>query len=111
MLRVRDEDLEIMTYPTALWGGCRWAYNGVPFTGISFEYHKNTQILLNESQYIDGYIEGLQIEYHSNGQKSNEYYSKHGHVRQYMKKWDEQGKLIYHVEYDDNGNTTNAILY
>lgn len=110
MLRIPDEELELM--PTmAPWGGGRFSYNDAPFTRVSYEYFHNTQTLAYEAEYVDGYVEGLQREYHSNGQKKSEWYSKDGYVFNYVKEWDEQGNLIYHVEYDEYGNETNAILY
>lgn len=110
MLRILDEELDLMPAP-APWGAGRWSYNGTPFTGVTYEYWPNTQILNNESEYVDGYEEGLQREYHQNGQLRLEYYKKDDFVYNYMKKWDEQGNLIYHVEYDKFGNQTKAILY
>lgn len=79
--------------------------------GIAFENWEGTQILMNESEYIDGYEEGVQREYHQNGQIRIEYYKKNDFVYKYMKKWNDQGVLTYHVEYDEFGNMTNAILY
>ena len=110
MIRVLEEDLELMPYPSP-WGSGRWSYNGIPFTGIAFENWEGTQILMNESEYIDGYEDGIQREYHQNGQVRIEYYKKNDFVYNYMKKWNDQGILIYHVEYDEFGNMTNAILY
>lgn len=110
MLRIPLDNLDVMPTP-APWGAGRWSYNGIPFTGVTYEYWHNTQILNNESEHVDGYIEGLQREYHQNGQLKSEYYSKNGHVYRYVKEWNENGNLVYHVEYDDFGNETNAILY
>lgn len=49
MLRISEDELELMPYPSP-WGEGRWAYNGVPFTGVSYEYFPNTQILSTESE-------------------------------------------------------------
>lgn len=112
MLRIPDENLELMmNTPPALWGGGRFSYNGIPFTGISYEYFPNTQILSYEAEYVEGYVEGLQREYHSNGQKKKEWYSKDGHVYNYLKKWDEQGNLVYYVEHYDNGEVKRIVKH
>ena len=74
MIRVLEQDLELMPYPSP-WGNGRWSYSGIPFTGIAFENWEGTQILMNESEYIGGYEEGVQREYHQNGQIRIEYYN------------------------------------
>lgn len=110
MLRVDENDLKVMPLPTP-WGGIRYSYNGIPFTGIAYEYLENTQLYIHESSFIDGFEEGLQIKYHPNGQKSVEYYSKNGDVYNYVKKWDNEGNLIYHIEYDEYGNRTRVVKH
>lgn|SRR5690606_4368805 len=110
MLIIPDEQLALMPTPTA-WGEGRWSYNGEPFTGIAYEYWPNSQILHNESEYVDGFEQGLQREYYTNGQLRLEYYKKEDFIYNHMKKWNIQGALIYHVEYDKHGNITKKILY
>lgn len=110
MLRIPDEELELMPM-MAPWGGGRFSYNGVPFTGVSFEYFANTQILAYEAEYIDGYVEGLQREYHSNGQMKMEWFSKDDYVYNYLKKWDEQGNLVYYVEHYDKGGIKKIVKH
>lgn len=110
MLRISEDQLDLMPKPSP-WGAGRWSYNGNPFTGIAYEYWPNSQILHIESEYVDGYEQGLQREYHSNGQLRLEYFKKDDFVYNYMKKWDLLGVLVYHVEYNKYGHITNAILY
>ena len=88
MIKISIEQLELMPYP-APWGGGRWSYNKIPFTGISYEYFSGTQILNNESEHVDGYIEGRQTEYFSNGLKKVEYYKRNDYIYKYLKKWEE----------------------
>ena len=108
-MEVLFENLELMPYP-APWGGGRWSYNSNPFTGIANEYYDNTQILSSKTQFVDGYIEGLQTEYYFNGNKKTEYYKKDDFIYNYLKKWNEQGDLIYYVQYDNFGNFLTKIV-
>ena len=54
------------------WGGGVWLYNGIPFTGIEYEYFPNTTQLSSESEYKDGIFDGRQVEYWPNGNLTKE---------------------------------------
>ncbi|PPK96234.1 hypothetical protein LY01_00048 [Nonlabens xylanidelens] len=92
-------------------GGGRIFYNGLPFTGIIYGYHPGTQILDFEWEVFDGYEEGRKVEYYLNGNKRVEYYVRNGGIYKFSKKWDEQGVLTYHVDYDEEGNKLRIVKH
>ena len=112
MIRINDEDplLDMMAEVTP-WGGGRIFYNKLPFTGIVFGYHSGTTQLDYEWEVVDGYEEGRKVEYHTNGQKSVEYYSRNGGVYKFVKEWDQHGHLTYQVNYDEFGNKMRIIKH
>ena len=111
MIRIETDDpnLTLDDMPTN-WGGGVWLYNGIPFTGIVYEYLPNTNQLWSEVEHKDGIPDGRQVEYYSNGSKKEEYYQKYDHIINFYKIWNEQGVLISHSEYDNNGNRIKKII-
>lgn len=109
-MRIEYKELKLMPFPSP-WGGGRWSYNGVPYTGVSFVKDEISDVVLRETSYVDGYEEGLEIEYWSNGLKQKEHYLKDDFIYNYSKIWDEQGNLIYHVTYDNFGNKVRIIKH
>lgn len=110
MLMIEYKELELMPYPSP-WGGGQWSYNGAPFTGIGYNEHSQTGNIYHEIEYKDGYEEGLETKYWPNGLRREEFYNKEDYIYKYHKKWDEQGVLQYHVEFDDFGNKTRIVKH
>ena len=78
-MRVLFDDLELdLNEPPDYWGFGRHYLNGVPFTGVSYEYYYGTQNLEWEGELVDGRKIGKQIYYWENGQKKKEYYASFG---------------------------------
>ena len=111
MIRIETDDpnLILRDRPTN-WGGGVWLYNGIPFTGIEYEYFPNTTQLSSESEYKDGIFDGRQVEYWPNGNIKQEYYAKYDYFVGLFKEWNEQGVLISHQEYDQNGNLIKVVI-
>ncbi|HZW62098.1 MAG TPA: hypothetical protein VFF15_00480 [Flavobacteriaceae bacterium] len=107
---INDPNLTLDLKPTN-WGGGISLYNGIPFTGIIEEYFNGTSQLLSEGEYRDGVIHGRQVEYFLNGQIETEYYEKYGGFYGAKKYWNEQGALIYHEEFSDEGVSLWAKKY
>ncbi|NLN32896.1 MAG: hypothetical protein GX159_04795 [Flavobacteriaceae bacterium] len=111
MIRIEynDPNLTLRDRPTN-WGGGVKLYNGVPFTGIIFYKSPNSNQLLNESEYKEGILEGRQVEYWENGNLKEEYFQKYDYNIRSFKRWNEQGELISHQVFDENGNYVETII-
>jgi antitoxin component YwqK of YwqJK toxin-antitoxin module len=106
---INDPNLTLRDRPTN-WGTGVWLYNGVLFTGIVYEYFPNTTQFSSESEYVDGILDGRQVEYWPNGKIKDEYFEKYDGVYGSFKEWNEQGVLITHQIYDSNGNLIEVII-
>jgi antitoxin component YwqK of YwqJK toxin-antitoxin module len=97
MIRVNDKDvddlLEFVDVDNA--GGCVYHYQGKPFSGIIESFYDNGN-LLDEVEYTDGHIGGVQREYFENGQIQQEYYKYFAKPEGDWKEWNKNGKLIHH---------------
>ena len=110
MLRVEDNDpnMTLDNRPTN-WGGGVWLYNAEPFTGI--EVFRNEEgVIFAECEHKDGILDGRQVEYWPNGNLKEEYFQKYDYHIGAFKRWNEQGILISHQEFDELGNWKKTIL-
>jgi antitoxin component YwqK of YwqJK toxin-antitoxin module len=64
------------------------------FTG-TVQRFDNNNVLQEEWEYVNGYKEGLCSLYYPNGQKKLEYVWGDGGYNGQVKRWDDQGNLIY----------------
>jgi antitoxin component YwqK of YwqJK toxin-antitoxin module len=112
-----------------------WLYEGVPFTGIAYDYDTKTGKLTDETSYWNGGIHGFVKLWYPGGQVKlecryfagdfsgdlKEWYES-GQLKRHgvywgseyplrRKQWDEQGNLIedYHIE-DDESNFSYYIV-
>ena len=110
MLRIEysNPNLTLRDRPTN-WGGGVWLYNGQPFTGIIVYKDTNGQ-LEGESEFKDGILNGRQVEYWENGNLKEEYFQKYDYYIGSFKRWNEQGELISHQEFDENGDYIKTIV-
>jgi antitoxin component YwqK of YwqJK toxin-antitoxin module len=92
------------------WGGGVKLYNGEPFTGIIYYNYPGTNQLSAEYEYKDGIFDGRQADYWPNGQLKEEYFQKFDYQVDSFKRWNEQGELISHQEFDEFGNWIKTIL-
>lgn len=90
-LKVDYDDLELVGFDA---GGVEmFDYEGQPFTGIVV--NKIGNVVVKESEYQNGYKEGLQRAYHyPSGSIEMEYTLKNNSFEGVVKRWDEQGNLI-----------------
>ncbi len=111
MLRVEynDPNMTLRDRPTN-WGGGVWLYNGIPFTGIKVFRDINTNQISGESEYKDGIPDGRQIDYWPNGNFQEECFQKYDYYFGSYKRWNDQGILISHQEFDEFGNWVKTIL-
>lgn len=97
MMRINDIDvdntLEMVDVDNA--GGPVYYYKGNPFNGIIESFYDNGK-LMDEAEFTDGHIGGVQREYYENGQMKSEYYEYFGKPEGNWKDWDENGTLINH---------------
>lgn len=99
-LRVRDEDLEF----TGVDGGgtAIYTYKGKPFTGIIEDYFfDNGEQLAGETEYLDGYQQGIETTYHKNGKIASFITSINNKLHGECKQWDENGNLLSHSFWND----------
>lgn len=106
---INDPNLTLRDKPTN-WGAGVSLYNGLPFTGVIYEYYPNTTQLWSEAEHKDGILDGRQVDYWSNGQIKSEYFQKYDRVYGSFKEWNEQGVLLTHQEYDSLGHFLRKIV-
>lgn len=103
-----DSNLILRDEPTN-WGGGVYLYNGFPFTGIiCYRFSDNT--LAGESEYKNGILDGRQVEYWQNGKLKEECFQKYDYYIRSFKRWDDNGILISHQEFDQNGNWIKTLI-
>jgi antitoxin component YwqK of YwqJK toxin-antitoxin module len=110
MLRVEynDPNMTLRNRPTN-WGSGVYLYNGAPFTGVMV-YRENNGQITAEYEYKDGIFDGRQATYWPNGNLEEEYFQKYDYHIGAFKRWNEQGVLISHQEFDELGNWIKTIL-
>mgnify|MGYP003456261602 CR=1 FL=1 len=110
MLRIEESNpnLTYRNRPTN-WGGGVRLYNGQPFTGI-LVYRDEDGKIFAESEYKDGIPDGRQIDYWPNGNFQEECFQKYDYYIGSYKRWNDQGVLISHQEFDEFGNWKKTIL-
>jgi antitoxin component YwqK of YwqJK toxin-antitoxin module len=91
-LKVKEEDLEFIDIDG---GGIPiYHYQGKPFTGIIIDYFLDTNVVAGETEYINGYQEGVERVYYDNGKLKHEFHLKDNKLHGVCKDWDEKGNLI-----------------
>lgn len=108
-IEYNNQNLTLRDKPTN-WGGGVWLYHGEPFTGIIYFIFPNTNQLSGESEFKDGILDGRQAEYWENGNIKEECFQKYDYYIGSFKRWNEQGELISHQEFDNMGNHKETIL-
>jgi MORN repeat variant len=68
-------------------------YEGMPFTGLVYDYDTKTGSLIKEKSYWNGGLHGFVKEWHSNGQVRLECRYFHGDIYGNLKEWHENGTL------------------
>lgn len=91
--------------------GCTdmFSYQGQPCTGIIQESDSNNK-LMYELSYVNGFKEGVQKCYFSDGQIEEEYIELSNLTVDYFNVWNNQGILIYHAIHDDKGRITDVLI-
>ena len=65
------------------------------FSGIIQSFYENGN-LMDEAEFTDGHIGGVQREYYENGQMKDEVTIRYAKPEGDWRGWDEQGNLLYH---------------
>lgn len=91
-LRVKDEDLEFSGVDGG--GIAMYTYQGKPFTGIIEDYFFDTGKLAGETEYVDGYQDGIETTYYQNGKIAAYIVSRNNKLHGECKSWDDAGNLI-----------------
>lgn len=91
-----------------LGGSSIYHYQGIGFTGI-VEFYDHNGVLEAELEYKNGFHEGFEREYYSNGQLEFECHIYRNMFVGTYKKWNESGQLIRHLIYK-NGDLIETIL-
>lgn len=73
-------------------GEIMYSYEGQPLTGLIQEHMNN--ILIGESEYLNGHLGGIQREYYETGQIKEEYTIQFNKLEGSFKRWNENGILI-----------------
>ncbi len=101
MTRINDKDvdklLEFVDVDNA--GGCVFHYQGKPFNGIIESFYDNGN-RMDEAEYTDGHVGGVQREYFENGKLRLEYYMYFAKPEGDWKEWDENGTLTRHIVWE-----------
>jgi len=90
---VVDNVLDMVDVDNA--GGPVYHYKGKPFSGIIQSFYDNGN-LMDEAEFTNGHIGGVQRKYYENGQMKSEYFKYFAKPEGEWKGWDEQGNLLYH---------------
>ena len=109
MIRINFDDNDLQYAGIDAGGGNMYNYKNQPFTGIIEEFYANGN-LTGEIECKNGYSDGLQTTYYENGQMQEEYYLKYNRFYGSYKRWDENGNLISHTEYDNNGDLIRRVV-
>jgi len=98
-LRVKDEDLEFAGVDGG--GTAMYTYQGKPFTGIIEDYFFDNAKLAAETEYVNGYLEGIETTYYENGKIATYITSRNNLLHGECKRWDENGNLISETLWKD----------
>lgn len=99
ILKVKEKELEFIDIDG---GGIPiYHYQRKPFTGIIVDYFFGTDIIAGETEYINGYQEGVVKVFYENGNIEYECYKKDNLLHGTYKDWDEKGNLISTTEWKD----------
>jgi len=97
MIRINDKDVDIVLEMVEVdnAGGPVFYFEGKPFNGIIESFYENGK-KMDESEFTDGHIGGVQREFYENGQIKEEYWEYFAKPSGDMKLWNEEGELIHH---------------
>ena len=109
MVRINIEDEDVEFAGNDAGGGSMWNYKGQPFTGILEDFCENGN-LIGEIECKNGYKDGLQTAFYENGLPKEEYHEKYNRCYGPYKYWDEEGILILHILFDNDGKEINRIV-
>lgn len=88
-LIVTYEEVTVMGVDSG--GEIMFSYQGEPLTGLIQEHING--ILVEESEYLNGHLGGIQREYYDTGQIKEEYTIQFNRFEGSFKEWDESGNL------------------
>ena len=80
-------------------------FQGKLYTGIVFEYHRDTNTLKYEHTYKEGIMEGEYKEYYRNGQLEVKGNYIAGEREGKFESWSETGQLLMEFNFKDESNT------
>lgn len=109
MTTINFNDINIEVKHPDAGGGSTYYYQGQPFTGTIVEFHDNGN-LIGETEIKNSYIDGRIRQYYENGQIEEEKFKRFNRIYGTYKYWNEEGILILHIIYDDNGNEVQRII-
>ena len=112
MIKINVDSLDFLEWAPD--GEPRFNYLGLPFNGIAIDFYKNGN-LSYEREYINGYREGQQKGFHSDGSVETIYTRKWSRYHGAKTDWYPNGKIksetlwelghkISEKEWDENGN-------
>ncbi len=107
-MRIDVSQIEFMALDAG--GGETYYYQGQPFTGIVEEFYPNTTNLISEVECVNGSIHGFIRDFHPNGQIEREYFKKFNRIYGEYKKWDENGILILHSVFNNDGDVIQRVI-
>ena len=99
----------ILRFNPTSWTEAYWFYNGQIFTGI-MNYANTNLGLYGESEFKDGVLNGRQVEYWRSLFIKTEFFQKDDYCIGSFKRWNEEGLLISHEEFDESGNYIKTIV-
>lgn len=99
IIKVKEEELEFIDIDG---GGIPiYHYQGNPFTGVVVDYFFGTNKIAGETEYVNGYQEGVERNYYENGNIEYECYKKNNKLHGIYRDWDQQGNLLSTTEWKD----------
>lgn len=81
------------------WDNGIYTLNNVPYSGCATQYYPDGKMAA-ESNFMNGYFEGIQRVWYLNGQLKTEYRMKDNIYHGFATSWFENGVLRFEVEYN-----------
>lgn len=91
-IKIKEERLEFVYLDGR--GRAMYNYKGKPFTGLLIEYYDNSSVIFSETEYQNGYEDGVEREFYENGKMKYENHRKNNMLDGICKDWDKDGNLI-----------------